>query len=126
MCPLVTIWGTAGGEDLPKPSQYVARTGLCPSHTICVPSQRPPAHYPVFPRTTGDFPNSDKPQGNQLLISTVDGLNNTVFVCKVTNALGSGQGQEHIFVKGEQSSDKEERVQEGGLLRWDVGGGGQE
>lgn len=35
-----------------------------------------------------------------LLISTVeDGLNNTVIVCEVTNALGSGQGQVHIIVK---------------------------
>ncbi|XP_029335117.1 poliovirus receptor homolog [Mus caroli] len=51
--------------------------------------------------TTGDFPNSVKRQGNKLLISTVDGLNNTVIVCKVTNALGSGQDQVHIIVKGE-------------------------
>lgn len=99
---------------MPKPKQYVASAGQCRCHIICVPSQRPPAHYPVFPRTTGDFPNSAKRQGNKLLISTLDGLNNTVFVCKVTNALGSAQGQQHIFVKGEQSSDKGERVQEGG------------
>lgn len=74
------------------------------------PSQRPSAHYPVFPRTLGSLPTPAEPQGNRLLISTLDGLNNTIFVCKATNALGSGQGQKCILVKGEWSSDKEGRL----------------
>lgn len=115
MCPLVAVSGTAGGKDL-KQSQAgnVASAGQCSCHTICVTSQRLPAHYPVFPRTMGFLPTSTKRQGNQLLIPTLEGLNNTIFVCKATNALGSGQSQQSILVKGEQSSDKEGRVQEGG------------
>lgn len=90
------------------------RRGLeakAPHYSICVPSQRLPTYYPVFPRATGSLPNSTHFQENDshLLISTVDGLNNTIFVCEAINALGSGQGQVTILVKGEQSSDKEGR-----------------
>ncbi|XP_052027211.1 poliovirus receptor-like [Apodemus sylvaticus] len=49
--------------------------------------------------TTGVFPHSAKPQHDQLLISTLTGLNNTIFVCKATNALGSGQGQVTVLLK---------------------------
>lgn len=69
--------------------------------------QRPPAHHLVSPRATGPLPNTTEPQGNQLLINTVDKatLNNVTFLCNVTNALGSGQAQKVIHVKGEVSSD---------------------
>lgn len=78
---------------------YVGLTNLtltCEAHSKPAPDM---AGY-NWSTNTGDFPNSVKRQGNMLLISTVeDGLNNTVIVCEVTNALGSGQGQVHIIVK---------------------------
>ncbi|EGW05327.1 Poliovirus receptor, partial [Cricetulus griseus] len=60
-----------------------------------------PCEY-VYARTaTGPLPNTTEPQGNQLLINTVDKatLNNVTFLCNVTNALGSGQAQKVIHVK---------------------------
>lgn len=49
--------------------------------------------------TTGIFPHSAERENKRLLIPTLHGLNNTIFVCKATNALGSGQGQVTILVK---------------------------
>ncbi|XP_031241463.1 nectin-2-like [Mastomys coucha] len=58
-----------------------------------------PAPYSYDWNTTmGFLPTSTKRLGNRLLISTLDDLNNTVFVCKATNALGSGQSQQSILV----------------------------
>ncbi|XP_055453088.1 poliovirus receptor-like [Psammomys obesus] len=48
---------------------------------------------------TGSLPTSAEPQDSQLRITTVDHLNNTILVCNVTNALGSGQAQVTILVK---------------------------
>ncbi|ERE49935.1 poliovirus receptor-like protein, partial [Cricetulus griseus] len=55
----------------------------------------------VWLEVLGPLPNTTEPQGNQLLINTVDKatLNNVTFLCNVTNALGSGQAQKVIHVK---------------------------
>ncbi|GAB1291681.1 Poliovirus receptor [Apodemus speciosus] len=65
----------------------------CEAHSKPVPT-----HY-EWNTTTGIFPHSAKPQENRLLIPTLNGLNNSIFVCKATNALGSGQGQVTILVQ---------------------------
>lgn len=77
---------------------------------FCVPamgvlSTEESAYYPFFPRTTGSLPTSAESRDNQLGITTVDGLNNAIFVCNVTNVLRSEQAKVTILDKGELSSN---------------------
>ncbi|KAL6083678.1 hypothetical protein STEG23_027669 [Scotinomys teguina] len=79
---------------------YEGRTKValtCEAH-----SKPEPTSY-EWSTTTGPLPNTTKAQGHRLLISTVDRntLNNVTFICNVTNALGSGQGQRLVQVKGD-------------------------
>ncbi|XP_051017972.1 poliovirus receptor-like [Acomys russatus] len=71
--------------------------------------------------TTGPLPTSAEPQGNRLRIATLDGLNNTIIVCNVTNALGSRQAQVTILLKGKRCPQKRrgESIQ-GGPQGWNM------
>uniref|UniRef100_A0A452VES1 Ig-like domain-containing protein n=1 Tax=Ursus maritimus TaxID=29073 RepID=A0A452VES1_URSMA len=51
--------------------------------------------------TSGSLPPSAVAQNSQLLIQTVDKSINTTFICRVTNALGTGQAELTIQVRGE-------------------------
>lgn len=120
--PLVAIWGTATGEEESRAWEHedVTSAGLHSLSSclwlelVCVPTtlwmphqQRLPTHHLVSSRTTGPLPNNTEAQGNRLLIHKVSKttINNVTFVCNVTNALGSGQNQITVHVKGELSSD---------------------
>lgn len=97
---------------------------VCVPDTLWMPhQQRLPAHHLVSSRTTGPLPNNTEVQGNRLLIHKVSKttINNVTFVCNVTNALGSGQNQVTVHVKGELSSDQEGRVQQDGPQGWELG-----
>uniref|UniRef100_A0A452QUP9 Ig-like domain-containing protein n=1 Tax=Ursus americanus TaxID=9643 RepID=A0A452QUP9_URSAM len=63
------------------------------------------SHLPLPPpsvsaRTNGSLPPSAVAQNSQLLIQTVDKSINTTFICRVTNALGTGQAELTIQVRG--------------------------
>lgn len=59
-----------------------------------------PAH---LPRTTGTLPRSAEVQGRKLLFRNVDeSINNTMFTCLAINAMGTGQRNETILLKGEE------------------------
>ncbi|XP_034346175.1 nectin-2-like [Arvicanthis niloticus] len=73
--------------------------GLTNMVLTCEARSKPAPYRYEWNTTLGSLPTPAEPQGNRLLISTLDGLNNTIFVCKATNALGSGQGQKCILVK---------------------------
>ncbi|XP_031241467.1 nectin-2-like isoform X2 [Mastomys coucha] len=73
--------------------------GLTNLSLTCDAHSKPAPHSYDWNTTMGFLPTSTKRQGNQLLIPTLEGLNNTIFVCKATNALGSGQSQQSILVK---------------------------
>uniref|UniRef100_Q7M048 Colon carcinoma-associated antigen pE4 n=1 Tax=Rattus norvegicus TaxID=10116 RepID=Q7M048_RAT len=75
--------------------------GLTNVNLTCEARSKPPPTNYSWSTATGPLPNSTHFQenGSHLLISTVDDLNNTIFVCKAINALGSGQGQVTILVK---------------------------
>lgn len=75
--------------------------GLTNVNLTCEARSKPPPTNYSWSMATGPLPNSSnfKENGSHLLISTVDDLNNTIFVCKAINALGSGQGQVTILVK---------------------------
>lgn len=65
------------------------------------------SHLPLPPpsvsaRTNGSLPPSAVAQNSQLLIQTVDKSINTTFICRVTNALGTGQAELTIQVRGEE------------------------
>ncbi|XP_005616524.1 poliovirus receptor [Canis lupus familiaris] len=49
--------------------------------------------------TVGPLPPSAVAQGSQLLIHTVDESINTTFICRVSNALGTGQAELSILVR---------------------------
>ncbi|KAF3814688.1 hypothetical protein GH733_016964 [Mirounga leonina] len=51
--------------------------------------------------TKGPLPPSAVAQGSRLLIQTVDESINTTFICRVTNALGTGQAELTILVREE-------------------------
>ncbi|XP_028634517.1 poliovirus receptor homolog isoform X2 [Grammomys surdaster] len=75
--------------------------GLTNVFLTCEARSKLAPHSYEWNTTTGKLPDTAKPQdeGKRLLISTLVGLNNTIFVCKATNALGSGQGQQYILVQ---------------------------
>ncbi|XP_045669517.1 poliovirus receptor [Ursus americanus] len=54
--------------------------------------------------TNGSLPPSAVAQNSQLLIQTVDKSINTTFICRVTNALGTGQAELTIQVREEPSN----------------------
>lgn len=89
--PEVTI---SGYDD----NWYVGLTGVV---LTCDAQSKPEPTSYKWSTATGPLPNTTEPQGNQLLINTVDKatLNNVTFLCNVTNALGSGQAQKVIHVK---------------------------
>lgn len=41
-------------------------------------------------------------QGPKLIVHSVDRLFNTTFICTVTNAVGTGQAEQVVLVRGEQ------------------------
>lgn len=133
----MAIWGTANRRRGNQAWKHEDGTsaGLQSVHLmwlelVCVPTtlwmphqQRLPAHHLVSSRTTGPLPNNTEAQGNRLRITNVTKatINNVTFVCNVTNALGSGQNQITVHVKGELSSDQEGRVQQDGPQGWELG-----
>ncbi|XP_013210298.1 poliovirus receptor [Microtus ochrogaster] len=97
--------------------------GLTDAALSCDARSKPePTDY-EWSTTTGPLPNNTEAQGNRLLIHKVSKttINNVTFVCNVTNALGSGQNQVTIYVKGELSSHQEGRVQQDGPQGWELG-----
>lgn len=70
-------------------------------HAVSLPHLSLP-HPSVSPRTMGPLPPSAVAQDTQLLIHTVDESINTTFVCSVTNALGTGQAELTVLVRGEE------------------------
>ncbi|XP_012508689.1 PREDICTED: poliovirus receptor [Propithecus coquereli] len=71
------------------------------SLTCDVRSNPAPTHY-HWSTTTGPLPPSAVAQGPQLLIKSVDKLINTTFICNVTNAIGTGQGELAVVLNGEE------------------------
>ncbi|XP_039104865.1 poliovirus receptor isoform X2 [Hyaena hyaena] len=65
--------------------------------TCDVRSKPEPTGY-NWSTTQGPVPPSAEPQGSRLLIRTVDKSINTTFVCRVTNALGTGQAELTVLV----------------------------
>ncbi|XP_014438461.1 nectin-2 [Tupaia chinensis] len=49
--------------------------------------------------TSGVFPASAVAQGPQLIIHSVDRLGNTIFICTVTNAVGTGRAEQVVLVR---------------------------
>lgn len=129
----MAIWGTATGKEETRAWEHedaISAVACMWLELVCVPAtlwmshqQRLPAHHLVSSRTTGPLPNNTEAQGNRLLIHKVSKttINNVTFVCIVTNALGSGQNQVTVHVKGELSSDQEGRVQQDGPQGWELG-----
>ncbi|XP_036039009.1 poliovirus receptor-like [Onychomys torridus] len=78
---------------------YVGRTEVA---LTCEAHSKPDPTIYKWSTTTGSLPNTTKAQGKRLLITTVDNtINNVTFICNVTNALGSGQGQVTVLVTGD-------------------------
>ncbi|XP_029411350.1 poliovirus receptor isoform X2 [Nannospalax galili] len=74
---------------------YLGRTDVA---LICdVRSNPEPTDYD-WSTITGALPLNAKPQGNKLCISEVDSSTNTTFICHVTNAVGSNEGEVTIRV----------------------------
>ncbi|XP_012980876.1 poliovirus receptor homolog [Mesocricetus auratus] len=94
--PEVTI---SGYDD----NWYVGRTGVA---LTCEAQSKPEPTSYEWSTATGPLPNATEPQGNRLVINTVDkaGLHNVTFICNATNALGSGQAQQIIYVKDPEQS----------------------
>ena len=69
-----------------------------PPHRPCSPSYVTPTPS----RTSGVFPASAVAQGPKLIVHSVDRLFNTTFICTVTNAVGTGQAEQVVLVRGEQ------------------------
>nr|XP_025705782.1 poliovirus receptor [Callorhinus ursinus] len=75
--------------------------GLSEATLSCdVRSKPEPTGYD-WSTTKGPLPPSAVAQGSQLLIQTVDESINTTFICRVTNALGTGQAELNILVREE-------------------------
>lgn len=87
--------------------------GGCP-HSWRAASAQSPACHPGLPqrplpypavslRATGPLPPSAVAQGPQLLIRSVDESINTTFICRATNALGTGEAEQTVLVRGEEA-----------------------
>nr|BAC41712.1 poliovirus receptor [Lemur catta] len=73
------------------------------SLTCNVRSNPAPVHY-NWSTTTGPLPPSAVAQGSQLLINSVDKSINTTFICTVTNAVGTHQGELTIVLNERSDS----------------------
>ncbi|XP_045701169.1 poliovirus receptor [Phyllostomus hastatus] len=79
-----------------------------------VRSNPEPKEY-VWNTTTGSLPHSANAQGSQLLFHPVDESINTTFICRATNALGTGEAEQTVLVRGERPRD-----QSSGTTTWVV------
>nr|XP_012616802.1 poliovirus receptor [Microcebus murinus] len=94
--PEVNISGYDGGWYLGQSTATL---------TCSARSNPAPVHY-SWSTAAGPLPPSAEPQGPQLLIKSVDKSTNTTFICNVTNAVGTSQGELTIVLSEQPDPDR--------------------
>lgn len=86
-------------------STYTPDGGRVFALLACRPGrpQRPLPYPAVSPRASGPLPPSAVARDDQLQFHPVDESINTTFICRVTNALGTGEAEQTVLVRGEEA-----------------------